>query len=231
MNISPLSNITSRNNRFVIYCLYSNESSSLQPVQYLWIQLQQQSDVLLRLFWILRQRKSRKRKRLVMKLINTECLLLLNYHINSFRCRHMYARFQLIQIMFHFVERTRFCYYLVSCNQFNICREYHLSIYLHTYKSLVTLIDLLIACMIDCMFEAVRTNPGYGMATLIHNFWDFWELFFAFARKLGWIFMHTKTVSTILNFEIKYYNNIRANFLSYFNVNVYFITIIHYLNK
>ena len=23
--------------------------------------------------------------------------------------------------------------------------------------------------MIDCMFEAVRTNPGYGMATLIYN--------------------------------------------------------------
>ena len=46
--------------------------------------------------------------------------------------------------------------------------------------------------MIDCMFEAVRTNPGYGMATLIHNFWDFWKLFFVFARKLGWIFMHPK---------------------------------------
>ena len=23
--------------------------------------------------------------------------------------------------------------------------------------------------MIVCMFEAVRTNPGYGMATLIYN--------------------------------------------------------------
>ena len=23
--------------------------------------------------------------------------------------------------------------------------------------------------LIDCMFEAVRTNPGYGMATLIYN--------------------------------------------------------------
>ena len=23
--------------------------------------------------------------------------------------------------------------------------------------------------MIDCMFEAVRTNPGYGMASLIYN--------------------------------------------------------------
>ena len=27
------------------------------------------------------------------------------------------------------------------------------------------------------MFEAVRTNPGYGMAALIYNFWDLWELF------------------------------------------------------
>ena len=35
----------------------------------------------------------------------------------------------------------------------------------------------MIDCMIDCMFEAVRTNPGYGMVSLIHNFWDFWELF------------------------------------------------------
>ena len=33
--------------------------------------------------------------------------------------------------------------------------------YLYTYKSLIILID--------CMFEAVRTNPGYGMATLIYN--------------------------------------------------------------
>ena len=23
--------------------------------------------------------------------------------------------------------------------------------------------------MIDCMFEVVRTNPGYGMAALIYN--------------------------------------------------------------
>ena len=39
-------------------------------------------------------------------------------------------------------------------------------IYLYiTYKSLVTLID----CMIDRMFEAVRTNPRYGMATIIYN--------------------------------------------------------------
>ena len=36
-----------------------------------------------------------------------------------------------------------------------------LSIILYTYKSLVVLIDWL--------FEAVRTNPGYGMATLIYN--------------------------------------------------------------
>ena len=35
------------------------------------------------------------------------------------------------------------------------------SIYLYTYKSLIILID--------CLLEAVRTNPGYGMATLIYN--------------------------------------------------------------
>ena len=81
------------------------------------------------------------------------------------------------------------------------------------------------------MLEAVRTNPGYGMATLIYNFCDFWELFFVFARKTGGIFMHPKPYLRFWIFEIKYYNNIWANFLSYFNVNVYFITIIHYLNK
>ena len=32
---------------------------------------------------------------------------------------------------------------------------------LYTYKTLIILIV--------CMFEAVRTNPGYGMATLIYN--------------------------------------------------------------
>ena len=36
-----------------------------------------------------------------------------------------------------------------------------LSIYLYTYKTLIILID--------CLLEAVRTNPGYGMATLIYN--------------------------------------------------------------
>ena len=35
----------------------------------------------------------------------------------------------------------------------------NLSIY--TYKTLITLIV--------CLFETVRTNPGYGMATLISN--------------------------------------------------------------
>ena len=37
----------------------------------------------------------------------------------------------------------------------------YLSIYLYTYKTLITLIVWLI--------EAVRSNPGYGMATLIYN--------------------------------------------------------------
>ena len=66
--------------------------------------------------------------------------------------------------------------------------QHELQCYLYTYKTLI----ILIVWLIVCMFEAVRTNPGYGMATLIHNFWDFWELFFVFARKLGWIFMHPK---------------------------------------
>ena len=34
-------------------------------------------------------------------------------------------------------------------------------IYLYTYKTLVVLLA--------CLLEAVRTNPGYGMATLIYN--------------------------------------------------------------
>ena len=37
--------------------------------------------------------------------------------------------------------------------------------YLSTYKSLVILIDWLIGWLL----EAVRTNPGYGMAALIYN--------------------------------------------------------------
>ena len=77
--------------------------------------------------------------------------------------------------------------------------------------------------MINCMFEAVRTNPGYGMATS--------ENYFLSLRKLVWIFMHPKPYLRFWIFEIKYYSNIQANFLPYFNVNVYFITIIHYLNK
>ena len=35
------------------------------------------------------------------------------------------------------------------------------SIYLYTYKTLIPLIV--------CLFEAVRTNPGYGMANVIYN--------------------------------------------------------------
>ena len=73
----------------------------------------------------------------------------------------------------------------------------------------------LVYLLIDCVFEAVRTNPGYVMATPIHNFWDLWELFFVFARKLGWIFIHPKPYLRFWIFEIKYYNKIRANFLSF----------------
>ena len=40
-----------------------------------------------------------------------------------------------------------------------------ISIYLYTYKTLITLI----VCLYDCLFEALRTNPGYGMAALISN--------------------------------------------------------------
>ena len=40
-----------------------------------------------------------------------------------------------------------------------------LSIYLYTYKTLITLI----VCLFGCLFEVVRTNPGYGMAALIYN--------------------------------------------------------------
>ena len=39
--------------------------------------------------------------------------------------------------------------------------ESNVPFYLSTYKTLVV--------MLACMFEAVRTYPGYGMATLIYN--------------------------------------------------------------
>ena len=55
--------------------------------------------------------------------------------------------------------------------------------------------------MIDCMFEALRTNPGYGMATLIHNFWDLREFFFYLCEEARLNFYASKTVSTILNFK------------------------------
>ena len=45
----------------------------------------------------------------------------------------------------------------------------YLSIYIGTYKTLITLIVCLFGCLIVCLFEAVRTNPGYGMAALISN--------------------------------------------------------------
>ena len=44
----------------------------------------------------------------------------------------------------------------------NITSNVEKSIYLYTYKSMIILID--------CLLEAVRTNPGYGiMAFLIYN--------------------------------------------------------------
>ena len=126
-----------------------------------------------------------------------------------------------IQNDIHFIDREKILFESkIKKIRLFVC---NLSIYIATYKTLVALIV--------CLFEAVRTNPGYGMSTLIYNFWDFWELFFVFARKLGWIFMHPNPYLRFWIFEIKYYNNIRANFLSYFNGIGYFVTIIHYLNK
>ena len=46
---------------------------------------------------------------------------------------------------------------------------HNLSIYLYTYKTLITLFVCLFGCLFVCLFEAVRTNPGYGMATLNYN--------------------------------------------------------------
>ena len=40
---------------------------------------------------------------------------------------------------------------------------------LYTYKTLITLIVCLFVWLFVCLFETVRTNPGYGMATLIYN--------------------------------------------------------------
>ena len=43
--------------------------------------------------------------------------------------------------------------------------DLNLSIYLYTYKTLI----ILIVWLIDCLLEAVCTNPGYGMAALIYK--------------------------------------------------------------
>ena len=43
------------------------------------------------------------------------------------------------------------------------------SIYLYTYKTLITLIVCLFVWLFVCLFETVRTNPGYRIATLIYN--------------------------------------------------------------
>ena len=51
--------------------------------------------------------------------------------------------------------------FMMPINELSI----YLSISLYTYKTLITLI----VCLFVCLFEAVRTNPGYGMATLIYN--------------------------------------------------------------
>ena len=41
--------------------------------------------------------------------------------------------------------------------------------YLSINLSIYILIKLWSSWLYDCLFDAVRTNPGYGMATLIYN--------------------------------------------------------------
>ena len=43
------------------------------------------------------------------------------------------------------------------------------STYLYTYKTLITLIVCMFVWLFVCLFEVVRSNPGYGMAALISN--------------------------------------------------------------
>ena len=43
------------------------------------------------------------------------------------------------------------------------------SIYLSIYLSIYILIKVWSSWLIDCLLEAVRTDPGYGMAALIYN--------------------------------------------------------------
>ena len=47
------------------------------------------------------------------------------------------------------------------------CVNYESNLY--TYKTLITLIVCLFVWLFVCLFETVRTNLGYGMATLIYN--------------------------------------------------------------
>ena len=71
-----------------------------------------------------------------------------------------------------------------------------------TKKSIIPIsIYILIKFWSPWLIEAVRTNPGYGMATIIYNFWDFWELFFfCLCKEARLNFYTSKTVSTILIF-------------------------------
>ena len=131
---------------------------------------------------------------------------------------------------------------------------FHASIFVPRYDRVGTIHDFFVSmlCGLDHPVMSVQNATAWGYFdaaakvsnTLIASFerlaiqrvlwWlsiypiTAWTLL---TRKLGWIFMHPKPYLRFWIFEIKYYNNIRANFLSYFNVNVYFITIIHYLNN
>ena len=60
---------------------------------------------------------------------------------------------------FYFLDKTK-----IDCYPWTMILSYQ-SIYLYTYKTLITLI----VCLFVCLFEAVHTNPGYGMAALIYN--------------------------------------------------------------
>ena len=62
---------------------------------------------------------------------------------------------------------SEYCHWIIGFNviPYSVVFQFEQSIYLYTYKTLITLI----VCLFVCLVETVRTNPGYGMATLIYN--------------------------------------------------------------
>ena len=100
------------------------------------------------------------------------------------------------------------------------------------YLSIYILIKLWSSGLYDWLYVWGRAYESWirnGCSN--SSFLGFLRIIFCLCKEACWIFMHPKPHLRFWIFEIKYYNNIRANFLSYFNVNVYFITIIHYLNN